>query len=125
LSPCFAPGGVSPPPPVGVVYAPATPHGSLTGARPGERHGWYRVQSPAALAFLALYVRKASGSVGELGLKPVQFGASCWLPVAGMVALHVEQPRKQPSENHRQAPPTHGPWFMCELPVRFAGDFCW
>ena len=63
---CGEPIGVSPPPPVSLMYAPAEPHGSLTGARPGARHGWYRVKSPCVLRFWRFHVRNSSGSVGSM-----------------------------------------------------------
>jgi hypothetical protein len=31
-----------------------------------------------------------------------------------MVAVQLAQPVKQPSLNHRQAPPAHGPSLMCD-----------
>ena len=78
-------------------------------------------------------MRNASGSVGASGLQPAG-GWSIWLPPDGIVAVHSSQPMKHPSENHRQAPPAHGPMLMCDggrwahfpctgLPIeRFAGS---
>ena len=52
------------------------PHGSATGAAPGERHGENRVQSPRRDTLPTFQLRAYSGSVGSVMLEALHEGTS-------------------------------------------------